>query len=389
MLRTTLLAGLLALAVGVGPAEAQDKPIVIGAAIALSGIAQPYDHGPARAAEIAIEEINAAGGVMGRPLEIIFADTKSDFAHGAVAGQEVLDRGADVVIVTGDYDFGGGAARAANARGVVAISPFAADPKFGVEGIGPYAFTFSTASLTSGSILAEFATDKGWKTAYTLTQNTIQYDQSVTAAFRARFGELNGADSLLGEDVFAIDDASIAAQITRIKSLDAQPDVLLLSTFTPAGPTALRQIRAAGLDLPVLSAEDMDGSYWLEAVPGLSDFYHVAMGSLYGDDPRPDVNNFIKEYSARHGGHPPTAHTITGYDVIHAIARAVERAGGDTSGDAIKAQFEKFTNEPLLGGPTSFSPALHINFERPMVVIRVEDGKPAFHQLRTVGKVAR
>ena len=134
------------------PAIAQDKdPIIIGAAIALSGIAAPFDGDPSRAAEIAVSEINAAGGVLGRPLKIIYADTKSDFAHGAVAGEEVLDKGADVVIVTGDFDFGGGAARAANARKVIAISPFAADPKFGVRGIGPYAFTFSTASITSGA----------------------------------------------------------------------------------------------------------------------------------------------------------------------------------------------------------------------------------------------
>ena len=75
------------------------EPIVIGAAIAQSGFAAPYDHDPSRAAGIAIEAINAKGGVLGRPLKMIYADTKSDLAHGAVAGMEVLDSGADIVIV--------------------------------------------------------------------------------------------------------------------------------------------------------------------------------------------------------------------------------------------------------------------------------------------------
>lgn len=369
------------------PAAAQDKdPIIIGAAIALSGIAAPFDGDPSRAAEIAVSEINAAGGVLGRPLKIIYADTKSDFAHGAVAGEQVLDRGADIVIVTGDFDFGGGAARAANARKVIAISPFAADPKFGVRGIGPYAFTFATASVTSGALLAEFAVDQGWKTAYTLTQNTIQYDQSVTRAFRERFEELAGAGSLLGKDVFAIDDASIASQITRIKNLSEQPDVLLLSSFTPAGPAALRQIRAAGIDIPVVSAEDMDGDYWHASVPNLSNFFYVAMASIYGDGPDERVNALLKKFQDKHGGHPSTAHTITGYDVIYAVALAIERAGS-TDGDAIKAEFEKFRDEQMLGGPTSFDSTRHINFKRPMVIMQVKDGEPSYVETRLIEKV--
>ncbi|MEQ8344188.1 MAG: ABC transporter substrate-binding protein [Sneathiellaceae bacterium] len=383
--KLTLSAGALALAMAAGGQTASaDEPITIGAAIALSGFVQPYDQDPSRAAEIAIEELNAKGGLLGRQLKMIKADTKSDFAQGAVAGMEVLDEGADIVIVTGDYDFGGGAARAANARGKIAIAPFAADPKFGVQGIGPYAFTFSTASLTVGTVLAEFAWDQGWKTAYTLTQNTIQYDQSVTASFRKRFAELGG--ELVGEDSFAIDDASIAAQITRIKSLPKAPDALLLSTFTPAGPTALRQIRAAGLEMPVLSGEDMDGDYWLESVPDLSDFYVAAMASLYGDDPRPDVQALMDEFKKRHGGHPATAHTITGYDAIMGVARAIE-AAGSVDGDAVKAELEKFKDVDLLAGPTSFTPELHINLDRPLVIVKVQDGKPAFLELRDPKKV--
>lgn len=370
-----------------GAALAQDKePITIGAAIAQTGFIAAYDADPAKAAEMAAEDINKSGGVLGRPLKIVYSDTKSEIPQGAVSAMEVMDQGADIVIVTGDFDFGGTAARAANAEGKLAIAPFAADPKFGVEGIGPYAFSFSTASDTVGTVLAEFASSKGWQKAYALTQTNIQYDLSVSAAFQARFKELNGEDSLVGTDTFSMDDASIATHITRIKALDPQPDVLLLSTFTPAGPGALRQLRAAGLTMPILSGEDMDGDYWLESVPNLSDFYYAAMGSIFGDDPRPEVNEFVARFSELHGNHPSTAHTLTGYSVIEAIKMAAERAGS-VEPDAIKAEFEKFDEVSLLVGPTSFDETTHINFMRPMVIMEVQDGEHGFVELRTPEKI--
>ncbi|APH71350.1 hypothetical protein BSQ44_08190 [Aquibium oceanicum] len=370
-----------------GAALAQDKePITIGAAIAQTGFIAAYDADPAKAAEMAAEDINKSGGVLGRPLKIVYSDTKSEIPQGAVSAMEVMDQGADIVIVTGDFDFGGTAARAANAEGKLAIAPFAADPKFGVEGIGPYAFSFSTASDTVGTVLAEFASSKGWQKAYALTQTNIQYDLSVSAAFQARFKELNGEDSLVGTDTFSMDDASIATHITRIKALDPQPDVALLSTFTPAGPGALRQLRAAGLTMPILSGEDMDGDYWLESVPNLSDFYYAAMGSIFGDDPRPEVNEFVARFTELHGNHPSTAHTLTGYSVIEAIKMAAERAGS-VEPDAIKAEFEKFDEVPLLVGPTSFDETTHINFMRPMVIMEVQDGEHSFVELRTPEKI--
>lgn len=381
----------LVLAVGTiltttGLSTAQDnKPIIIGAAIAQSGFIAAYDADPAKAAEMAISDINEAGGVLQRPLKMIYSDTKSEIPQGAVAATEVLDQGADIVIVTGDFDFGGTAARTANAQGKIAIAPFAADPKFGLEGIGPYAFTFSTASDTVGTVLAEFATSQGWKTAYALTQTNIQYDLSVSKAFQTRFKELNGNGSLVGTDTFSMDDATIASHITRIRALDPQPDVLLLSSFAPAGPAALRQLRAAGLNMPVLSGEDMDGDYWLESVPNLNNFYYAAMGSIFGDDPRAEVNKFITRFKEQYGNHPSTAHTLTGYSVIQAIKTAAERAGS-TDSDDIKAEFEKFDDESLLVGPTSFSPTTHINFMRPMVIMQIQGGKHSSVELRTPEK---
>jgi branched-chain amino acid transport system substrate-binding protein len=379
------VAALPLVAVAGRAAFAQGGPIIIGAAIAQSGFAAPYDSDPAKAAQMAIDEVNAKGGVLGRPLKLEIRDTKSDMAQGAVAAQELIDLGAKVIVVTGDFDFGGAAARAASTRNIIAIAPFAADPKFGVRGIGPYAFTFATAADTVGTILAEFASARGWKTAYVLLQNTIQYDQTVSTYFQSRFKELNGATGIVGTDTFAMDDASIAAQITRIKALPKAPDAILLASFTPAGPSALRQIRAAGLNMPVLGGEDLDGDYWISSVPNLSNFFFATMGSIFGDDPDPTVNGFIARFKAKHGNHPATAHTLTGYAWVQGITLAMDRAKS-VEPPAVKAELEKFKDEKFLVGPTSFDAQFHINFNRPLAIVGVEGGKHKFVERRAPQK---
>ena len=95
--------------------------------------------------------------------------------------------------------------------------------------------------------------------------------------------------ALLGEDTFGGEDPQIASQITRIKALPKQPDFIVLCSFPPGGVSAMRQLRAAGVNQPLLGSESWDGDYWLEGVPNLSDFYFVTYGSVFGNDPRPDV----------------------------------------------------------------------------------------------------
>jgi branched-chain amino acid transport system substrate-binding protein len=103
--RTGLLAAIAASVLVAGAARADDKPIVIGFATAATGWVAPYDNG-VKGAEIAIEEINAKGGLLGRKLVSVYSDTKSDRAQGAKAGVDVIQKGADLVVVTCDYDMG-------------------------------------------------------------------------------------------------------------------------------------------------------------------------------------------------------------------------------------------------------------------------------------------
>ena len=132
--------GLLLSASVVQPSQAADD-IVFGFSVAMSGPLAAYDDNSTKMAQVFIDDINAKGGLLGRKIKAVFADTKSDRAEGAKAGQEVLRQGADVVFGTCDYDYGAPALLQAQKAGKISIFLCAEDPKAGIAGIGPYSFT--------------------------------------------------------------------------------------------------------------------------------------------------------------------------------------------------------------------------------------------------------
>jgi len=355
------------------PAMAAD-PLVIGVASGQTGLLSPWDFGGRRGAEIAIEDINARGGVLGRPLKLVVSDTKSDPSLGPTAASEVISEGAEMVIVACDYDFAAPAAMTAIGMGKIVFSTCAADPKFGAQGIGPKAYTMSLATNGQGALLAEWAHKKGWKTTYLMKDTSIEYTKSLCDHFEKRWTDLAGPDSIKGRDTWnGINDQSIAGQITRIKEVAPSVDFIMWCGFTNNG-SVLRQLRSAGVNNPVVGSESMDGSHWIAAVPDLSNYYIAVYASIFGNDPDPKIQKFMKRYQEKFGDAPPMGHVITGYSAVEAYAKAVEKAGSADS-DKVKAALDTFKNEELLIGATTFEPDLHINLNRPMLLMQMTDGK--------------
>ena len=354
--------------------HADVAPIVIGAAIAMSGPLAPYDDGPYKAMQLAVADINAKGGVLGRPLKLVKSDTKSDISYGATAAQIVMDKGASLVVVTCDYDYGSAAANIADARGLITFATCAGDPKFGPDGIGPNAYTMSTSSVGEGALMAEWASAKGYKSAYILLETDTAFDASFADAFKRRWVQLRGAAALYGEDTFSGEDPQISTQITRLKALPNAPELVVISAAPPPGVGAVKQLRAADVTQLLLGSDNWDGDYWLSGVPTLDRLVYVTYASMYGTDPRPEMRNFFAAYRAKFGSLPTQSNALTGYSVIEAWARAVERARSlDT--DKVRQALDSFRDEPLRVGPTSFTPRVHINDRRDMVVMQIDGGK--------------
>ena len=366
-------AALAASALGVmGAAQAEEKPILIGFAVAQTGWLVPFDAGY-KAAEIAIDEINAKGGLLGRKLATAFCDTKSDREQGAKCGQELVEKGADFIVVTCDYDFGGPAALSAARGGKISWALCAEDPKMGVQGIGPLAFSGAEAAQLQGSGIAEWGVaKKGWKTGYILIDSSIEYDKSVCYGFDLGFKATGG--KIVGQDSFKNDDPSIATQITRLRAVNPAPDVIEICSYPPGGASAVRQIRAAGVTTPIASDNAMDGTYWLNAVPDLSDFYFASLGSIVGGDPRPGINELRDKYIAKYKDPPAFSGAYMGYSMMQLYAAAVEKAK-TTEPKAVVAAFETFQDQPTVEGPFTFSHDLHIQKKMQFTIMGITNGK--------------
>ena len=366
LLTTTLMVGL--------GTTAMAEDITIGFAIAKSGWVEAYDAPAVAAARIRIDEINADGGLLGQQLRWIEADTKSDQAQSAAAGLQMVDDGADMLIVSCDYDFGAPAALAAEGAGLNSFFLCAEDIKAGIQGVGPNSFSASVLAAVQGATMAEWSMqEREATTGYVLLDTTIEYNKGICTGFDWMFPMAGG--EIVGRDTFLNGDASIASQITRIKSLDEEPDVIMLCSYIPGAASAVRQIRAAGIESTILNGSAVDGSYWLDAVPNLSNFIVPVQGSIYGDDTRPAVNAFRDAFEKTTGSGPSSTYAYPGYLLIDMWATAVERAG-TVDASAVTAQLEMMQNEPTIFGPRSFSDEIHHQNSAEMQIIEITNGVP-------------
>ena len=379
------LAATLALGATALGAAAQSGDIVVGFANAKSGWMEAYDTPARRAALLKIDEINAAGGLLGRKIKVVEADTKTDRAQSAKAGLELLDAGADLVVVSCDYDFGAPAALEAQKKGKVSFFLCAEDVKAGIQGVGRNAFSSSVLAAVQGATMAEWSYNKRHvRDAFVLLDTTIEYDKGICTGFDWMFPQLQGT-AIVGRDTFKNGDASIAAQISRIKALPKEPDAIMLCSYIPGAASAVRQIRAAGIHSLILNGAAVDGSYWLDSVPGLTNFVVPVQGSIYGDDPNPKVEEFNKAFAKKYGGRPSSTYVYPGYTLIEVWAKAVDRA---KSLDAAKvtAELEKMRAEPTLFGSRTFTSEIHHQNQARLLIAEVKTGKPGIVDDWTISK---
>jgi branched-chain amino acid transport system substrate-binding protein len=357
--------------------HAAKPPIILGAAVAQSGGFELYDNSVLAGVRWEMNKINAAGGVDGRKFKLIIADNKTDPSQVQAAAEEVLSKGADVVITTADYDFGAAAALAARKAKKISIGGAGA-PEYGEKGLGPYHFNVYNGTPTESAVLAAYTKTKGWKRAYLLRDTSIAYSKDVCDYYKA---SLPAGVKIVGESDFKNSDPSIASQVGDVRKSNA--DVVILCSYPPGGASAVRQIRTGGVNLPILGGAGFDGTFWLKSTPNLSDFYYDAMVSSALDDPNPKVNAYIKSVKAPGG----TIYALFGYEIVETIAKGVAKAHGSTDGPTLAKAIESFKNEPMLVGPTTYSATCHIAVGRRMAIIQIQDGKPHFVAYSTPKKV--
>ena len=356
-------------------ASADDHEVKFGFAASQTGWMQAYSGPSTNAGLIAIDDINARGGLLGKMVVPVFADAKTDRAESAKAGQSVLQQGAEAMAVDCDYDFGAPAALAAEREGKISIFLCAESVLAGIQGVGKHSFSSSILAAVQGAAIAEWGYNKkGWRTAYILLDEVIEYNKGICYGFDWMWRKLGG--EILGHDVYQNEDPTIQPQIDRIKALGQEPDIIENCSYIPGCARAIKQIRAAGINSAIGGGSSMSGTYWLDTVPGLSGHYVPEQASIYGDDPRQDVLDFNEKFKAKFGEYPNSQYTYPGYVVVEMWAKAVEKAG-TFDGDAVVAALESFRNEPVLVGTRTFTSELHHQAQAPYLIVETTNGQPA------------
>jgi branched-chain amino acid transport system substrate-binding protein len=355
------------------------KPIVIGWAFDAKGAMAPFDGPALAAAKIRVAQIDAKGGVNGRPLVIKTCNTQGNKPPIAKAcADKLIAGGASVIFTTCDVDYAAPVVQESINKGLLTVAPCIGTDQMGPKRFGAkgkLAFSFGNVAQDEGSAMAQYAWSKGWKTAGLATDTVIVYFKNVIQAFKARFTQLGGKvqDEETYQSLGSTNVQNVVSKWTGLK-----PDVFVTSTAGAFGAlsTLVSGLRSAGNQTPILNSWAGDGTYWLPKSPKVTNYYFVTFADAFGGDPNPAVNKLAKQIKAGTGGF------ITGPAAIDGVVTAIKRAGGSTNGATLAAKMQAFHQVPTLSGNVSFSAKLHTVFGRQYRVIEINDNVP-----KLVGKV--
>lgn len=347
-------------------AFAADDTLVIGAAVALTGGLAYSDVPASKGMELAVDEINAAGGIGGKiKIELRTKDVRSDPAQAAVAAQELIDDGIDVLVTPCDADPSIGAGQIAQSAGVPAFSTCASSPTLTVA-VGDHMFLNFPGDNVQSAVSATYAIDQGYKTAYILVSPDTAYTQ-LPYYFKEAFEKLGG--TVIAEDSYSMGQQDFSAQVTKIQGLDPRPDVIMTAAYEPDFPAFIKQLRAAGLDIPVIGSDGIDSPTTFalgQAVDGV-----VFTTAGFAEDGNPlDVYN--KKYEAKYGAAPDTIYTAIGYDLVKVIEAAV-LAAGSTEPDAVWQAIRGLENVQGATSKITYKGTNGVPI-REVAIVRIEDG---------------
>ena len=352
--RHLLTASAMALVMGVGAGHgvAQEEPIRVAALYALTGGLSSLDGPSLKGAELHVEQINKAGGVLGRPLELVVFDTRTDQQVTATAAQEAVS--SDIVAGFGQSDttFVMAAAPTFQEAGIPFVTSGATHPML-PQWVGENMFMAAFGDDDQSYAIADYGYDTmGLRRVYVWTDNSMDFTRALTKFFVERFVERGG--EIIDEDFFMMGDTDFSAQIARLEAVDPAPDAVFISAIPSEAGLTVRQIREAGIAMPIVSGDGFD-TQLVATVPGPDLANDVFFSShTYLADDRPEVQAFIDDYTAMFGHPPENSFAPLGYDAIGLIANAIEQAG-EAEPAAIRAALTATRDYPAVTGTISYT----------------------------------
>ena len=348
--------------------RAQDT-IKVGEVASLTGKEATFGQSSHEGTLLAIETLNAAGGVLGKKHELLTEDNQTKAGESATAARKLISRD-KVVALLGEVASGRSLEMApvAQAAKIPMVSPASTNPK--VTETGSYIFRVCFIDPFQGTVMAKFAAERGWKRVATLTSISSAYSVGLGNYFKATFTTAGGV--IPAEQKYAEGDKDFHAQLTAIKAAGA--DAVFVPGYYTEAALICKQARELGLNVPCFGGDGWESQTLLEiggtAVEGVYYSTHYASG-----DPAPVVQNFVKAFKARWNGETPDAMAALGYDSAMVLADAITRAG-TTDGAKLRAALAATKDYPGVTGKTSID--AQRNATKAAAIFTVKDGKFVF-----------
>ncbi len=344
------------------------KEIKIGGIGPVTGEAATYGVSTKQGIELAFEEWNAKGGVLGKQVKLVFADDKGDPAEGATVYTKLIQQDKVVAIigtVMSKVTLAG--APIAQAAKIPMITPTSTNEK--VTQIGDYIYRACYIDSFQGNVGAKFAfEDLKAKTAGIIFDVGNDYSKGLAENFKKTFESFGG--KVAANEGHPSGATDFKAQLTKI--VQAKPDVLYVSDYYSDVALIAKQVRELGYKGPMVGGDGWD-SPELVKIGGAAVENGFFTNHYSAADSRPVVQDFVKKFTAKHGAAPDALATLA-YDATYIMLDAIKRAG-KTDGAAIRDALAA-TDLGVVSGQVKFD--ANRNPVKSAVIIEIKGGAQVY-----------
>lgn len=358
-----------------GATPAAATTVKLGLNYELSGEVSTYGTGLVQGIEMAVKEINAAGGVLDKQIELIKADNKSMTDEAANVSSRLATRD-KVVAILGPATSGNTKAALPPAQEnkvpLISASATADDVTLDSDGkVREYVFKTCFSDSFQGVTMANFAKNElSFSNAAILRDNTSDYAKGLAENFSATFTAAGG--TIVAEEAYQAKDTDFKTLLTTIKA--ANPEVLFVPGYYEEVGLIIKQARELGLDVPVLGADGFDSPKLLE-IAGAEALENVYYSNHYSSsDTTPEVVAFREAFNKEYGK-DPDAFNALGYDMAYMVVDAIKRAG---EADPVKLKDALAATKDFKGITGTLTMDEFHNPIKAVTILKVENGVPTY-----------
>jgi len=345
---------------------AESDSVTIGAVLPLTGDAAHWGIPPRNAAEIAVDEVNRAGGIAGRKLTFVVEDDRCQPAEGISAFNKIM-AAANPPAILGAVCSGVtlAIAQLAEARKIVLISPASTSPK--VTDAGDFIFRVIPSGSVRAKVLAEYIyRERGLRKLAVIYINN-EGGVGGSSAFKAQFTQLGGM--ILLEETYGQGATDVRAQLTKIRA--ANPDGVIVGSYPPDTVLIMQQARELQLQLPLFFTTEspQNPEVLRQAGDAANGAFYILAAPAAGEAPE----RFTRAYEERFK-HKPELFAAEGYDIMRLIAAAMVATGPSHSGPGIRDFLYQVRNYAGASGTITFDQ--NGDVVKPYAIKTIEAGSP-------------